>query len=145
MTELGRLAVVVLCVAVVLYVAGHFIVTYWQPKEDRFVHTGGSENPYVMFDKKTAQACYAGPRPVGDFEVQSQAAASRATHDNISMAAPLSLAGYYFPLNKGGYTAPVLVELMRQSLEYKKEAAEERREADKLAELAKLPTCRSLL
>jgi hypothetical protein len=28
--------------------------------QPRFTHTGGSENPYVMFDRETAQACYAG-------------------------------------------------------------------------------------
>ncbi len=142
MTELGRLAVLILCVAVVLYVAGHFIVTYWQPKDDRFVHTGGSEDPYVMFDKKTAQACYAGsPEALKD---RMETIRQHAGTDDY-LGSPPALTANYFPENKAGFAPPLFIEITRQVLEYKKMAAEEFREADKLSELAKLPTCRSLL
>lgn len=131
MTELGRLAVLVLCVAALLYVVGHFAVTYWQPKEDRFVHVGGRDNPYVMFDEKTGQACYAG---------------SLNPEDRIRAAR--QQAGTPLPPSQSGRApgSPKKVETPDEEIQrLARELGGKKPEIKEPSELSQLPTCRSLL
>jgi hypothetical protein len=108
----------------------------------RYVPTGGSENPYIMFDSETAQACYAGS--LDGLKGRIQAIRRQADAD-ASLDKPSAIGSYYFGGDKGALPVPSFVELARHSLEYSKKAAEEYREADRLAESQELPTCRSLL
>lgn len=137
MTELGRLAVLVLCVAALLYVVGHFAVTYWQPKEDRFVHVGGRDNPYVMFDEKTGQACYAGSLNPED----RIRAARQQTGTAASPGTPL-------PPSQSGRVpgSPKKVETPDEEIQrLARELGGKKPEIKEPSELSELPTCRSLL
>jgi hypothetical protein len=78
--------------------------------QPRFVPTGGSENPFVMFDNETARACYAGPP--GALEGRVSATLNRADTD-ASLSTPADLVAYYFPENKGaGSSLPCLSNLL---------------------------------
>jgi len=51
------IALIVACAALSLAVVGLSVALYQKP---RFTETKG-DNPYVMFDNKTAQTCWSGP------------------------------------------------------------------------------------
>ena len=108
--------------------------------QSRFTAIGGSDNPFIMFDNETAQACYAGSTTALNDGVAD--AKFRAIFDDKT---PPDLAAYYFPGNKSGFSGPLFVELIRQSGEYHKLARDEQREANRLDVLRELPTCNSLL
>lgn len=110
--------------------------------QPRFVPVDASGIPFVMFDNRTAQSCYAGSREALEEHIQS---IRRQADTDAVLDKPTAVAGYYFPENRGSFAVPLFVEMIRQSLEYSKKAAEEYREVERLTEIQKLSTCRSLL
>jgi hypothetical protein len=101
--------------------------------QPRFIHTGGNSDPFVMFDSKTAQACYAG--------------SPAALRDSVQATREQGVADT--ALSKSWTTAvlpaSVAIEERKVEQEYNKKATAELMEAERLSGLQKLPTCRSLL
>ncbi len=103
--------------------------------QPRFVHIGGST--FVMFDNQTAQSCYAGSPKALEDRIQSM----RKQADAHAYAMVVTRPPRSWPdaLHKR------YVELTEQIAECSEKTDEEYREVERLTEIQKLPTCRSLL
>lgn len=110
--------------------------------QPRFVQLQNVEDPFVMFDNKTGQACYSGSPKALEDRIE---AIRRQADANATLSTPPALTAYYFPDNKGGFTAPVFTEVTRQSWEIGKQAEQKYQEAFRLDELGQIPACQSLL
>jgi hypothetical protein len=126
----------------VLVFAARYIATDWFYKAGRFVHTGGNENPYVMFDEKTAQACYA-----GSLKGEDRIRDARRQATDVSLSAPSSSAPT--SVHREGSSVPHKKdetpddEIMRLAKEITGKPGLKEKSGE--SELKELPACRSLL